>query len=368
MKHVLFVDDEPKILQAMKRILFPLAEAWKMTFVESGEAALEALAATPYDVLITDMRMPGMDGAELLAHTAERYPSVARFVLSGQAGVEAILRAVPVTHQFLAKPCEPSVLRELVERACGLQDLLGNSRVREAVGKVRELPSRPKVYGALARAVADPRTSSKDVAEIVEQDMAMCAKILQLANSAFFGLRHPVSNIQGAVVQIGTAMLQNLVLSCEVRQAFVSANGVLSLDTEQEHALRAATLARGLVTDRQKRDDAFMAAMLHDVGKLVLATQMTEEFRAAVAKARQDRVPLHEVEPGVYGVSHAEVGGYLLGLWGLPYPIVEAVARHHAPWRAVSEEAVDLADAVFLAEGLAQEQAAASAPRQDLPN
>ena len=107
---ILFVDDEPRISEGIERMFFHLADEWDITCVDSGPAALQELEDDPYDVIVTDMRMPEMDGAVLLAEVQKRAPGVVRIILSGQADLEETMRAVPLAHQYLAKPCRPEVL------------------------------------------------------------------------------------------------------------------------------------------------------------------------------------------------------------------------------------------------------------------
>ncbi len=355
-RKILFVDDEPRILKGLERMLFLLADQWEMSFVDSGAKALEALEAGTFDVIVSDMRMPEMDGATLLAKVKERYPNVVRLVLSGHAELETALRAVPVAHQFLTKPCDPDLLEEVIDRACHLQVILSDKNLLSEIGKVESLPVRPQIYSELLRALADPETNYDNVALIIEKDVAMCAKVLQLVNSSFFGLRRTITNIKQALTFLGISMIKHLVLSVEVFDAYQGKdNGSgFSLDAEQQHALLVANLAKALLQDKQKKEDAFMASMLHDVGKLVLAAHLPGHFSTVLAEVKKQQQPMHLVEKELYHVTHAEVGAYLLGIWGLPYPIIEAVSHHHEP-RRVEQKHFDVLGAVYVANALVHE-------------
>lgn len=357
MIRILFVDDEPKILDGLRRMLRHQRRRWEMVFAPGGEEALAELERGQFDVIVTDMRMPKVDGAALLKHAQDRYPNTVRIVLSGHMELEATLRAVPVAHQFLTKPCDPEVLEEVVERACNLRVLLDNEAVRQMVGGMESLPSLPRLYSALTKALADPEVPLSEVARIVEQDVAMCAKVLQLVNSAFFGLPRRISNIQTAVGYLGTTTLKNLVLSAEVFHAFEDAEraGGFSIESLQSHALLTASIARHLSPEKRMAEDAFTAALLHDIGKLVLAARLPEHLSRVLAAVGASGHPFHLAEEELGGVTHAEIGAYLLGLWGLPYPIVEAVAHHHAPGR-VNQRRFDVLAAVHIANALAHEQ------------
>lgn len=356
MKRILFVDDEPLILAGLQNLLRKHRKVWEMVFVDSGEKALVKLAESPFDVIVSDMRMPGMDGATLLKKVQEKYPNIVRIVLSGHAELETALRSVSVAHQFLAKPCDADTLQGVVDRACGLQALLNDDAIRKAVGTIGRLPSAPKVYAAVTRALEDPDSSLKDIAQLIEKDMAISAKVLQLVNSAFFGLPQRVGSVQQALSYLGANMIRRVLLSVETFSMFEGAKvpGSFSLEQLQQHANAVATVASKLVTGEPRSGDAFMAGTLHDVGKLILAVHVPEHFKRAMTLAAERKIPLFEAETELFGVTHAEVGAYLLGIWGLPYAIVEAVAHHHAPTR-VPHATFDVLDAVYVAEALVSE-------------
>jgi HD-like signal output (HDOD) protein len=356
MKRILFVDDEPAVLDGLRRMLRPRREEWEMVFACGGEAALGELKTAPFDVIVSDMRMPGLDGATLLRQVQERYPNVVRIVLSGHTELEAALRAIPIAHQFLTKPCNADTLQETVERACSLRALLGDDAIRSALGDVESLPPVPRVYAALMRALADNDAPLSDVTRLVEQDPAICAKVLQLVNSAFLGVTRKVTSIQQAVSLLGTNMLKNLALSAEVQSTFDGSRiAGFSFDAHQGHALAVAGIARRLLPDKRSGEDAFTAGMLHDVGKLVVAMRLPDHFRKVLATLRDEGRPMAEVEREIMAVTHAEIGAYLLGLWGLPYAIVEAVANHHVPTRIAFQRSLDVVAAVHIADKLAHE-------------
>jgi len=354
---ILFVDDEPRILEGIERMLFDLSDEWDMSFVESGVAALEILDRNPMDVIVADMRMPGMDGAALLKEVQTRFPAMVRIVLSGHAELEATLRAVPVAHQYLAKPCKPELLRSVVERAISLQAVLHDKTVRRIVGNIETLPSVPRIYSELTKALAKETTDVEDIAKIISKDIAMSAKVLQLVNSAFFNQASTISSTKQAVVRLGLQMVKNLALAIEVFQNSESAKIArgFSIEAAQNHAFQTAALAREIISDKSLSEDVFMAAILHDIGKLVLAKELPEKFEAAQSLAAAEQQPIHIAEKQLIGVTHAEIGGYLLGIWGLPYPIVEAVANHHEPARVPMRTKSGILEAVYVANCLANE-------------
>jgi HD-like signal output (HDOD) protein/CheY-like chemotaxis protein len=329
---ILFVDDEAAVLDGLRDLLRKERNRWDMVFAPGGEQALEEFRKQPFDVIITDMRMPGMDGAELLAKVKELYPAAARVVLSGHAAREAVLRAMPVAQQFLAKPCESQVLRTAIDRTYGLKVLLANHAIRDIVGKLEALPSVPRTYLDLTDTAARSDSSIADLAAIVEQDPAMSAKVLQLANSAYFGANQRMVSIRGAVSYLGVELLKGLVLASSTFAAAenLSVEG-FSLERLRSSSLLAARSARRFIADKGLADEAFTTGLVHDVGKIVIALGLPGEFSRVVRESEASGRGVHLLEKEAFGVSHAEVGAYLLGVWGLPFTIVEAVAYHHQP-------------------------------------
>ncbi len=145
-KTILFVDDEPNILSGLKRMLRSMRKTMNFQFAEDGPAALEIMASEKIDVVISDMRMPGMDGAALLTTIQEQYPHAIRIMLTGQADDDSVMRTVGVVHQFLAKPADPDILKQVIKRASALQDLMADERLKKLVSSIDNLPSLPKTY------------------------------------------------------------------------------------------------------------------------------------------------------------------------------------------------------------------------------
>ncbi|HEX6276696.1 MAG TPA: response regulator [Polyangiaceae bacterium] len=365
MRRIVFVDDEQGVLDGLQNLLRKQRKQWDMVFALGGAAALAELAQKPADVVVTDMRMPGMDGASLLERIRELYPATTRIVLSGHAEREAVVRAVPVTHQFLSKPCEGEALRAVIERACGLQNLLTDANIRALVAGVDHLPSAPDVYFKLTQALAKPDTSITEVSAIVQEDPAISAKILQLVNSAYFGLPQRVATLQHAVSYLGVDPIKALSLSAHVFGTFEGAKAGLSIDHLQKFSLLTASCAKRFAADKKLADEAFTSGLVHDVGRLTLAMRMPAEFQAMQRTAASSGRPAHVIEREQLGASHAEVGAYLLGAWGLPLSVVEAVAFHHNP-SAIREGAREILAVVHVADALVDHAVSPSAPLEEL--
>jgi HD-like signal output (HDOD) protein/CheY-like chemotaxis protein len=348
-KRILFVDDEPRVLKGLENLLRRQHRVWDMVFAATSDAAIKELESRPFDVIITDMRMPRMDGATLLKQVRERFPGVVRIVLSGQTDQQMARRAISVAHQFLAKPCDGEVLRRVIARALSLQELLDDSGLRERVGSVDSLPSVPQVYEALIAALDDPSISLGSLARIVEEDSGLTAKVLQLVNSAFFGLGRETTSVSDAIRYLGIDVLKSLVLLIHATTATTAqARQIAEI---HDRSIVTAQIAKLVAKDTPASSDAVTAGILADVGNLVIGYGMG--LGDAIAEgARAKQVPAHEVEREVIGYTHAEIGAYLLGLWRLPYPIVEAVAHHHEPSRIETQE-LDLVTIIHVANTIA---------------
>ncbi len=363
-KNILFVDDEPAVLDGLRNLLRKQRHRWQMTFALGGKAALEELAKAPFDVVVSDMRMPGMDGAELLREVKQRYPGTARVVLSGHADQEMVARALPVAQQYLSKPCDGEQLRGVIDRVCELQALVAGSAVRDIVGRLDKLPSIPETYLRLTKVIADPDSGMEDIARVVQRDPAMSAKVLQLVNSAYFGLARPLSSVDQAISYLGVDLIKGLALTLDV---FASANSSMpatgfSFDRLQQAALLSAKLAKRIVGggDPKEAEAAYTGGLVRDIGIIIFAMSMPERLAEVARVVAESGRPLDDVERELFGASHAAVGGYLLGVWGLPLAIVEAVAYHHV-LRVVPREKVDAQVAVHVADSLVHAALAAAA-------
>jgi putative nucleotidyltransferase with HDIG domain len=354
MKRVLFVDDDVQLLQGLRMRLHRLRSKWEMDFVESGPLALQAMERRAYDVIVSDQRMPEMDGATLLQEVLKRWPRTVRIVLSGYAELEQTVRLVPVAHQYICKPCEANILENVIERCLALEALLDRPALRELVGCLGPLPPAPSTYVQLQAAMASETSSIKDVALLVSKDTIVAAKLLQIVNSGFFRLPRRIVSVEQAVSYLGLTTVRNLVVSAEVFSKWPAAGShSLRLDTLQQHTSQVAAVAYALVRDTPIANDTLLAALLHDIGYWVLLKERAPQLAEATRIATTESIPMDEAEQRLFGASHAEIGAYLLGIWGFPSTIVEAVANHHSP-RSVAQTGFDALAALSIAHALTE--------------
>jgi HD-like signal output (HDOD) protein len=359
MKNIVFVDDERELLDGLRARLYKHRSSWNMKFVESGEEALAVFENEAVDLIVSDVRMPGMDGGQLLAAVKQRWPETVRIIVSGYSDPVQAARLTSLAHQYLAKPCEDRQVENVIERCFHLQELLGQESLRTVVGNVGTLPAMPKTYGRLQQALARPSVTAAEIGDIVTSDAAVASKVLQITNSAFFRLRKPMVRIKDAVTYLGFATIRNLVLCAEIFSQWERSPELPGVDPQrlQRHAEQSAAACKSLNGGRISPDDAWLAGLLHDIGYWVLIQECPREIAESIELSRVQRLPLWKCELQRIGATHAQVGAYLLGLWGLPYPIVEAVALHHTP-TAVVPHGYDLLSALAVSHALLDPSAA----------
>ncbi len=300
---VLFVDDEPMLLRAIGRALRARKPQWSATFASSGHDALALLDRESFDVIVSDIGMPGMDGVTLLDKIRTKHPRIARLVLSGEARLEDRMRAVISSHQWLAKPCPMPQLAATIDRLQWARALVEDPELLVFVCGVSSLPSAPVLYFAVTQAL-ERDAGIEEIGALIETDVAIASKLLQLVNSSFFAVGERITSVRRAARILGHVRLRELLLAAEVFHSCPQAG------SSAARGLRMANLARSLATEHH--DEVFLAGLLHDVATLVLGPG----------------------RPAATPELHARIGGALLGTWGLPIEVVTAVAFHHDPEHA----------------------------------
>ena len=358
---ILFVDDEPSMLRVLKMGMRTMSSSWDMEFVGSGEEALTLIGQKRFDVVVTDMRMPGINGAQLLNHILRHHPQTIRIVLSGYSDLSEVVNCVGLTHQFLEKPCSLDDLKNCLKRVTLVKARLTHDKLCELTTGIKNLPSLPDLYLEIADALQSPVASAQRIAEIASKDPALSAKLLQLSNSAYFGFTRKVFSVDEAVQLLGVNVIQSLAMAVPIFSSY-NRRKCPNFPIEQiwDHSAQTGTIARRIaqqqLADPHLAEQAFCAGLLHDLGKLILADGLPEEYTAVLQESRDTNRPLFEVERKYFHATHAEVGAYLLALWGLPVPLVEAVACHHQPRRCCTNE-MCLAGVVHIANALQHSQA-----------
>jgi HD-like signal output (HDOD) protein len=362
---VLLVEGIAGELRATLDPLRGLAPAWELRLAHSGHEALTLLSGAPWEAIVADLHLSDMAGLQLMTQVMRQHPRTHRLLLADLSDLESLLRCVGTVHQLLAKPCDATRLQVTLHRAFALDMWLPNQAVRELLGRIPNVPSLPEVYATVLEQLQREPPSLDQAAALIAGDPPMTAKVLQLVNAVSQGLRNEADPV-AAVKELGPATLKGLLLLSHSYSRFAELDPeLLSIETLWQHSRRVARRARQLAhaegLDAGSVQQAATAGLLHDLGKLALAANLTAQFQEALARARQQKQALWETEQTVFGATHGEVGGCLLGMWGLPLPIVEAVTMHHHPTRFLSDSfgpltAVHVANALDHADNLADFQ------------
>ncbi|MBX3259026.1 MAG: HDOD domain-containing protein [Labilithrix sp.] len=352
-RRVLLVDDEPRIVAGLQRLLRPHRALWDVSVATSASDALAILEEHAFDVIVSDMRMPEMDGAAFLKIAREKYPATMRIVLSGQTDASAAQRVVPVAHQFLSKPTDPAILLETLRRVADTRNEIADPRVHAAVGGIDALPSRPSICHELLELASAEDAAVEALARVIQREPAIVLKLLQVVNSSFFGLRRRICSVTEAITYLGTERLKNLVVSLSIVNSLPPRATRFDAEAFHRHSLSVARIARLVAGAGERAETSFVAALLHDVGKLVIASTMPAIYDEIAARAAADGVTFEEAERALGGFGHVKVGACLLELWGLPFPVVEAiVARPKAP--SIDGAGLESWDAVHVAHRLVE--------------
>ena len=305
-----------------------------MTFASSASSALEILASQPIDVVVSDLGLHTEQGIEFLEHISRTHPSTIRILMTQADQAATAAGSVGTSHRLLAKPYRATDIEEAIEQAIRLRVILSSRGLRELTTSMDGLPSLPSVYMEIDKVLKSPTARADMVGEIIARDIGLSARILKLVNSPLLGLRRVVADPVHAVAYLGVETVRDLVLSIQVFDAFSGAQRAgLDLEREFKHSTAVARLARTIAKDSglegPEQEQAFLAGLLHDAGQLILAAKLPEVFKRVLARMEDRHISRVEAEELELGASHAEVGAYLIGLWGMLDTVVEAIAFHH---------------------------------------
>lgn len=341
-KRILFVGEDLALWDELRAHQESGEAEWDYAFAKSGLQALNSLTQSPCDAVVADLQMAGMNGAQLLDEIMQRSPTTLRFIRASMADQQAAMKCVGTAHQYLVKPGESATIRHALARAFSLESWLPGQKVQKLISQMRKLPSPPNLYFQIVGELQSPEASLDKVGSLISQDVVLSAKLLQVVNSAVFGLQMQVLKPIDAVLYLGMETTKSLVLLAHTFSYFDKVRTPdFSVDRLWRHLVNAGKfaeqIARAEGASIEVTGQSFTAGMLHDIGKLLVAANLPTEFKDILARAKAGPVSLEEAETDVLGVAHGELGACLLGIWGLPTGIVEAVALHHRPAQFLSK-------------------------------
>lgn len=331
---ILFVDDDPEVISSTRRLLYSFHRDWQVQYAQSAMQAMETLNHRNVDVIVSDIRMPGIDGIQFLKTVKEKWPQTIRIVLSGHSNYDSSLQASGIVHQFLIKPCPIDEVIRTIEKSLIIENEVKDPQLRSLMGQLKTVPSQPLAYLQIIEELKNPEASAGTIGKIISRDLSMSAKILQLVNSAFFSLPQQIVDPAQAVVLLGVETVRDLVLAIGIFNQFDKVKMEhFGLNWLWPHSQRTSCFSRRIASDlggsKDQTNEAFIAGLVHDIGKLVLADNLPDTYATILEMCKENQLPFDQAEMNVMGITHAQVGAYLLGLWGLPDPVVQAVLSHH---------------------------------------
>lgn len=335
MLKIIFVDDESSLLGGLKRMLRKMRNEWDMSFFESPAEALEFMQQTDVDVLVTDLRMPGINGAELLKKVIEMQPETVRIVLSGEVGTSLVYETLGNAHRFLSKPVSAEDLQQAISSSVAMRGYLNDAKLLKIVNGIKELPTIPVIYEDLVEALKSPDTPISHLGEIIKRDPGLTAKLLKVVNSAFFGLKNTITDPVSAVNYLGIDAVKSLALSVKAFDNFGNDDVQGIVSGLWDHSERVANMCRKIAESEGLSDNdvekCYMTGLLHDIGSLIMADNFSDKFLEFKMGIDGNAECAVDQEEEWFGATHGSIGAYLLGLWNIDHAIIEAVAFHHTP-------------------------------------
>ena len=335
-KHILLVDEDELVLKSLTRSLRKLPGEWQVHYAEGVFTASDILADVPIDILISEIRLAGDNGRMLLETAREVRPQAARIILTGQVDPNAIFQFYGLAHQLLAKPWDNKVLIETIQRSYLVRGLLANPHMQAILNQIDNLPTIPEVYLELERQLKAEDISLADISSSVIRDPSLTVKIMQIVNSPYYGLPLKVVDPEKAVGLLGIDFLKGILLASGLFQTDAQAGKHTALiDRLWEHSIHTSSIIKQIAKmeslEGDIADTSAIAGLLHDVGKIILGVHFPDEAAAVYQLVQERKLPRWKAELKVLGTTHAEVGAYLLGLWGMPIDLLQAILCHHQP-------------------------------------
>ena len=348
---MLIVDNAEQKLLALKQTFYD--GPCQTAYVDNGKHALKALSQHKFDVIITVLALGKVSGVELLKAISTKYPAMIRVAITNEDNSVSKLnsQASNICHYTFAPPLNVGHIHQTISSISDNNKAITKDHIIKAVAKVKTLPSPPKVYLQLNAILEESNTDSDKISEIIAQDPALAAKVLQFSNSSFMNQGKPINNITEAITRMGLETLCCIVMTAELFSYEPDIPG-FSVTKEQQHCLSTARLAASMVKAELKRD-ALLAGLLHDIGKIVLF-EMDANLTNKYFKYRVKNADNNALEQKVFATDHNHVGGYLLHMWSFSYHLIEAVVMHHHPEKLL-KRSFGIAQAVYLADVLLRE-------------
>lgn len=331
---ILFIDDQENILQSLKLSLRGMRSEWDMSFAQSGQEGLAMFQEIWPDVVVTDMRMPTMDGAVVLKDIQKLKPDVGKIILSGYSDTDTVIKNMQLTNEYLSKPCKTSDLVKAIHNTLNSSTMIENETIKNIVAEIETLPPSPDAYDKLITVLSKDDATPEEIGTIIGHDIALSTILMRVVNCAFFNFPTQAQNITHAVKMLGQQTLLNMTKGSHLFENIGSFdNPRMSINMLWDHSLRVAQFAKTIALDsglsESIHNDCFMAAMFHDIGKFILASRMAKEFSEIITIVEEEHCPVNIAEQRILGTTHAHIGAYLLARWGFSHAQISIIRAHH---------------------------------------
>lgn len=331
---VLFVDDEENILRSLRRCFFDSKII--VHYALGAEEAYAILSVHKIDMVVSDMRMPNVDGYELLSCVKEKYPHIVRIFLSGYSDKGQLLKTLSngIVKAYLYKPWDNDELIARLEHYFSLYENLQEDGIEQVINRISTLPVLSSTYQKFFNLVKN-QAELGEIARTIETNAPYTANLLKLANSAIYSLS--TSSVKQALVCLGVVVAKDIIMSTEVFNV-LRVNGTIlenEYDTFVKHSEISNIVFHQLyrLNYGQKVPEEFeTVCLLHDIGKLVILHFFPEQYEEVIKRRESEpEKSILEIEAEVIGVSHAQIGAYLIDWWDLPLALQEVALYHHTP-------------------------------------
>jgi Predicted signal transduction protein len=334
LKRILFVDDETQILKSITRLF--IDTEYEVLTVESGAEALTFLEAEQVDVIVSDLKMPKMDGYELLSQVKKNFPKIVRIILSGFSNERVVFDALKknIAKLYILKPWENTVLINTIEKVFQIEKVLrNNEKVLKLINNAEELPTIKESYGRIINAIENDQEIYK-IVEAIEYDNSIAIKILHIVNSSYYSVK--TGSINRAVAYLGLDNIKNIVIT----SAFIDGLNFRNKENKKleqlwKHAFianRITSIIYNEFLNKKIPETEMNAGLLSNVGIIFMIHSFNDKYMEIFEEVEKNNGNVIELENSVFGTNHQEIGGYLIQWWDIPLPIVEAALYHHDPF------------------------------------
>lgn len=356
---ILFIDDHENVLHSLKLSLRSMRNEWDMSFAPSGAQGLDMFRQILPDVVVTDMRMPDMDGASVLRNIRKYKPDVGKIILSGYSDKETVIRNMQLANEYLSKPCRTEELIAAIRKTLSTNDIVLNSEIKNIIAEIETVPSCSDAYERLVSELSNGRNDPEIIGDIISQDIALSTNILRIVNCTFFNFPKQAGDIKHAVQMLGAQALLNIIKSSQLFEKLKELEEPeISLKMLWDHSIRVARFAKiiaaGSDLSETTSNDCVIASMFHDIGKFIFASKLKKQFSQVISLVKNENCTLDIAEKCILGSNHAEVGAYLLSRWGFSLEQVSILRFHHDP-KVMDSESVTPQMVLFVADSMDHE-------------